>query len=80
MKMISVLLLEGMPQNINSAVSFKSVQSRFAQFFLIGMVYFRWYLINPHVQTVEIAKGGRGSLRPSYGRPKLTLVSTFVAS
>ena len=26
-----------------------------------------------------MAKGGRGSLRPSYGRPKLTLVSKFVA-
>ena len=26
-----------------------------------------------------MAKGGRGSLRPSYGRPKLTLVSRFVA-
>ena len=25
-------------------------------------------------------RGGRGCLRPSYGRPKLTLVSTFVAS
>ena len=27
-----------------------------------------------------MAKGGRGSLRPSYGRPKLTHVSRFVAT
>ena len=26
-----------------------------------------------------MAKGGRGSLRPSYGQPKLTLISRFVA-
>ena len=60
MKMISVLLLEGMPKIINSAVSFKIVQSQFAQFFLIGMVYFRWYLVNPHVQTVHIMYGKGG--------------------
>ena len=28
-------------------------QSRFAQGFLIGMVYFGWYRVNPHIQTVQ---------------------------
>ena len=34
--------------------------------------------VNPHVQRVQnmyMAKGGGESLRPSYGRPKLTLIS-----
>ena len=45
------------------------------------MVYIRWHLVNPHVQTVQNMYGtaGRGSLRPIYRRPKLTLVSRFVA-
>ena len=52
----------------------------------IGRVYFRLYLVNPHVQAVQkmYAKGGYhlwhtfyiqiGCLRPSYRRPKLTLI------
>ena len=45
--------------------------------FWIGMVYIMWYLVNPHVQRVQnmYGKGGRESSRPSYGRPKLTLIS-----
>ena len=41
------------------------------------MVYDRLYLVNPHFQTVQnmLAKGGRESTRPSYGRQKLTLIS-----
>ena len=40
------------------------------------MVYFRCYLVNPHVQAVQnmCANGGRGCLRLSYGRTKLTLI------
>ena len=39
-----------------------------------------WYLMNPHVQRVQkseyvYSKGGRESLRLSYGRSKLTLIS-----
>ena len=44
-------------------------QSRFVEFF-IGMVYFGWYLGNPHVQAVQdmfvCGKGGRGCFRVSY--------------
>ena len=45
--------------------------------YFISMVYFRCYLMNPHVQAVQkcVAKGGRGCFRPSYGWPKLTLFS-----
>ena len=43
------------------------------------MIYIRWYLVNPNVQRVHfricMAKGGRGFLMPSYGGPKLTIVS-----
>ena len=46
--------------------------------FLIGMVYFGYHLVKPHVQTVQnmYGKGGwsRESLRPCYGQPKLTLI------
>ena len=50
--------------------------------FLICMVYIWWYLVKPHVHRVQImySKGVRGCLRPSYGRPKLTLVWRFVAT
>ena len=46
------------------------------------MVYKRWYLVNPNVQMAQnmYGKGGRGSFRPSCGRPKLTLFSRFVAT
>ena len=46
------------------------------------MVYFGWYLVNPHVQRIQnmYGKGGREYLRPSYGQPKLTLVSRFVTT
>ena len=50
--------------------------------FCIDMAFIGWYLMNPHVQTVQnkYGKGGyrlctTGSLRPSYGRPKLILIS-----
>ena len=33
----------------------------------------------PRRFRICMAKGGRGSLRPSYGQPKLTLISRFVA-
>ena len=44
--------------------------------FWIGMVYFGYHLVKAHVQTVQnmYGKGGRESARPSYGRPKLTLI------
>ena len=51
--------------------------------FWIGMVYIRWYLVNPHVERVQnmYGKGGcRGCLRPSYRWPKFTLVSRFVVT
>ena len=50
--------------------------------FFISLVYIRWYVVNPYVQRVQnmYDKGGRGTLRPSYGRPKVTLVSRFVAT
>ena len=50
--------------------------------FFICMVYIWWYLVKPHVQRVQImySKGVRGCLRPSYGRPKLTLVWRFFAT
>ena len=40
------------------------------------MIYERLYLVNPYFQRVEnmYGKGGRESTRPSYGRPKLTLI------
>ena len=41
------------------------------------MVYIAIHILNPHVQRVwkMCGKGGIESLRPSYGRPKLTLIS-----
>ena len=54
-------------------------QSQFAQIF--ELVWYMkggtWGVGNPHVQRFRIcmAKGGRESARPSYGRPKLTLIT-----
>ena len=42
-------------RNHQNSLNKKTItQSRFAQFFFIGVVYFRWYLVNPHVQAVQI--------------------------
>ena len=38
-----------------------------------------WWILMSRRFRICMAKGGRGSLRPSYGRPKLTLISRFVA-
>ena len=51
--------------------------------FLIGMVYFRWYLVNPHVQTVQnmYSKGGervcKAELRPVKVDPYSERKKTF---
>ena len=38
-----------------------------------------WWILMSRRFRICMAKGGRGSLRPSYGQPKLTLISRFVA-
>ena len=55
------LVLGSRPQKSPKVAKKKQItQSRFAHFFLIGMVYKSRYLVNPHVQTVQnmYGKGG----------------------
>ena len=70
-----------------SNVRFFFVDLRWAQLYVslvfwIGMVYFRCDLVNPQWGflmsrrfRICVARRGKESLRPSYGLPKLTLIS-----
>ena len=42
--------------------------------------YDTWWILMSGGFWTYMAKGDRGFLRPSYGQPKLTFVSTFVVS
>ena len=41
------------PQKSPKIAQKRITQSQFAQIFFIGMVYFLWYVVNPHVQTAQ---------------------------
>ena len=56
-------------------------QSQSSQFFyqVWYIFYVTWLILMSKRFRIYVGKGGKGSLRLSYGRPKLTLVSRFVA-
>ena len=70
------------PRNDQKSPKKRITKSRFTQFFVYVWYILdasRWILTSRRFR-ICVAKGGRGCLRPSYGRPKLTLVSVFVAT
>ena len=70
------------PQKSPKKAQKRITQSRFTQIFelvwcILGAT--SWILMS-RLFRICMAKGSRGCLRPSYGWPKLTLVSRFVAT
>ena len=72
------MVIDEVKKVLNFALNREILRKKFIG---IYMVYFGWYLVNPHAQRVQnmYGKRGRGYLRPSYKRPMLTLISRFVA-